>query len=44
MKNEILYVGSMGKEWTTASGDFQNNDPQYVKTINVKGQVEIHLN
>lgn len=43
VKNEILYVGSMGKEWTTASGDFQSNDPQYVKTVTPKGQVS-HVN
>ncbi|KAL1494556.1 hypothetical protein ABEB36_010136 [Hypothenemus hampei] len=43
VKNEILYVGSMGKEWTTDSGDFENHDPQYVKTITVKGEVT-HVN
>ncbi|CAG9773691.1 unnamed protein product [Ceutorhynchus assimilis] len=43
VKNEILYVGSMGKEWTTDTGDFQSNDPQYVKAVTAKGQVS-HLN
>lgn len=41
VKNEILYVGSMGKEWTTDSGEFQSNDPQYIKTVTVKGEVII---
>lgn len=43
VKNEILYVGSMGKEWTTDSGEFQSNDPQYIKTVTVKGEVN-HIN
>ncbi|XP_066139846.1 apyrase [Euwallacea fornicatus] len=43
VKNEILYVGSMGKEWTTDAGEFQSHDPQYVKTVTVKGEVS-HLN
>ncbi|KAJ8957403.1 hypothetical protein NQ318_004883 [Aromia moschata] len=43
VKDEILYVGSMGKEWTTPSGEFQSNDPQYVKAVTSKGQVS-HIN
>ncbi|KAF5280248.1 hypothetical protein FQA39_LY18071 [Lamprigera yunnana] len=39
VKNEVLYVGSMGKEWTTADGVFINNNPQYLKTVNTKGMV-----
>ncbi|CAH0563977.1 unnamed protein product [Brassicogethes aeneus] len=39
VKDEILYVGSMGKEWTTASGEYVNSNPQYIKTITTKGQV-----
>lgn len=39
VKNEMLYVGSMGKEWTTAEGVFVNNDPQYIKIINTRGVV-----
>lgn len=39
VKDEILYVGSMGKEWTTPSGDFENNNPQYVKAVTMKGEV-----
>jgi soluble calcium-activated nucleotidase 1 len=33
----------MGKEWTTPSGSFENNNPQYVKAITTKGEVS-HLN
>ncbi|KAJ8923143.1 hypothetical protein NQ315_001697 [Exocentrus adspersus] len=43
VKDEVLYVGSMGKEWTTPSGEFQSNDPQYVKAITTKGEVS-HIN
>lgn len=43
VKDKHLYVGSMGKEWTTNDGDFQNYDPMYVKVINVNGEVQ-HLN
>lgn len=43
VKDEVLYVGSMGKEWTTASGDFENNNPMFVKAVTVHGEV-YHLN
>lgn len=39
VKQKRLYVGSMGKEWTTSEGDFQNYDPMYVKVIDVDGEV-----
>lgn len=39
VKDEQLYVGSMGKEWTTASGEFVHNDPQWVKVISPHGEV-----
>lgn len=43
VKDQVLYVGSMGKEWTTSAGDFENNNPMYVKAITVHGEV-YHLN
>ncbi|KAJ2937873.1 hypothetical protein O0L34_g18695 [Tuta absoluta] len=43
VKDGILYVGSMGKEWTTASGEFQTYDPMWVKAVNMNGEVQ-HLN
>ncbi|OXU32053.1 hypothetical protein TSAR_002858 [Trichomalopsis sarcophagae] len=39
VKDEQLYVGSMGKEWTTASGEFVNNNPQWIKVISPHGEV-----
>lgn len=39
VKDQVLYVGSMGKEWTTSSGDFENNNPMFVKAITVHGEV-----
>lgn len=39
VKDEVLYVGSMGKEWTTATGQFVSNDPMWVKAINIHGEV-----
>ncbi|XP_055548855.1 apyrase [Wyeomyia smithii] len=43
VKDEVLYVGSMGKEWTTAGGDFENNNPMFVKAVTVHGEV-YHFN
>ncbi|XP_015127556.1 soluble calcium-activated nucleotidase 1 isoform X2 [Diachasma alloeum] len=39
VKDNLLYVGSMGKEWTTSSGEFTNNNPMWVKVISPKGDV-----
>lgn len=39
VKDEILYVGSMGKEWTTSAGDFVSFDPMYVKAVTMTGEV-----
>lgn len=39
VKDQTLYVGSMGKEWTTSTGDFQNHNPMYVKAISTTGEV-----
>ncbi|KAG4078405.1 hypothetical protein HA402_013116 [Bradysia odoriphaga] len=43
VKDEVLYVGSMGKEWTTSSGEFENFDPMYVKAVSMSGEVH-HVN
>lgn len=40
VKNAQLFVGSMGKEWTDAGGNFQNVNPMMVKVINVNGEVK----
>lgn len=40
MKNNQLYVGSMGKEWTNAGGVFENYNPMMVKVISTNGEVK----
>lgn len=40
MKDEHLYIGGLGKEWTTVEGLFVNNNPQWVKVVGVRGDVE----
>lgn len=37
---QSLYVGSMGKEWTTSMGDFENENPMFVKVVNTAGAVQ----
>lgn len=44
VKDEVLYVGSMGKEWTTSTGDFVSFDPMYVKAVTMTGEVNFHHN
>ncbi|KAM9314700.1 soluble calcium-activated nucleotidase 1b [Pholidichthys leucotaenia] len=39
VKDEQLFVGGLGKEWTTTSGEFINNNPQWVKVISYSGEV-----
>lgn len=39
VKDHLLYVGSMGKEWTTSMGEFENENPMYVKVISPSGSV-----
>jgi len=33
VKNEKLFVGGLGKEWTTASGEVLHSHPQWIKVI-----------
>lgn len=40
VKDGLLYVGGLGKEWTTQEGKVLSRDPQYVKTIDSNGHVE----
>ncbi len=37
VKNGQLYVGGLGKEWTTKTGKILNYNPQYVKIIGPSG-------
>ena len=43
VKDEHLYVGGLGKEWTTPDGTVLNFNPMFVKRISMTGEVE-HLN
>jgi soluble calcium-activated nucleotidase 1 len=40
VRDDKLYVGSMGKDWTTAEGTFVNDHPNWVKIINPQGQTQ----
>ncbi|XP_047426774.1 soluble calcium-activated nucleotidase 1-like isoform X2 [Mugil cephalus] len=40
VKDEQLYIGSLGKEWTTTEGEFVNNNPEWVKVVGFKGDVQ----
>jgi len=42
VKDGVLYVGGLGKEWTNPEGQVISRDPQYVKTIDSNGHIE-HL-
>ncbi|XP_034045592.1 soluble calcium-activated nucleotidase 1 isoform X2 [Thalassophryne amazonica] len=39
VKDEQLYVGGLGKEWTTITGEFVNNNPEWVKVVGFQGDV-----
>ncbi|XP_031828756.1 soluble calcium-activated nucleotidase 1 isoform X2 [Nomia melanderi] len=39
VKDENLYVGSIGKEWTTASGEFEHSNPLWIKVISPRGEI-----
>ncbi len=43
MKDETLYVGGLGKEWTTPDGEVLNFNPMYVKRVAHGGEPE-HIN
>ncbi|GIX85701.1 soluble calcium-activated nucleotidase 1 [Caerostris extrusa] len=40
VKNQHLYVGGLGKEWTSSTGQLLNFNPQWVKIVTPLGQVE----
>ena len=43
VRDQTLFVGGLGKEWTTTSGELVNLNPQWVKMIKHDGSVH-HLN
>lgn len=40
VKDEILYVGSIGKEWTSSTGEYVNDDPMFIKQITIDGEIK----
>uniref|UniRef100_A0A8C6T9U0 Soluble calcium-activated nucleotidase 1 n=1 Tax=Neogobius melanostomus TaxID=47308 RepID=A0A8C6T9U0_9GOBI len=40
VKDEHLYVGGLGKEWTTTAGEFVNNNPEWVKVVGFRGDIQ----
>jgi soluble calcium-activated nucleotidase 1 len=42
VKDQQLYIGGLGKEWTTTDGEVVNLNPQWVKSVSHLGQVH-HL-
>ena len=40
MKDGHLYIGGLGKEWTTPDGRVLNFNPMYVKRVSTTGEVE----
>lgn len=43
VKDKVLYVGGLGKVWTTTTGEVVNDNPQHVKVISAVGHV-LHQN
>lgn len=42
VKDDLMYVGGLGKEWTNSEGEVLSRDPQWVKTIDTEGRVQHH--
>ncbi|XP_071965544.1 soluble calcium-activated nucleotidase 1-like [Antedon mediterranea] len=40
VKDQHLYIGGLGKEWTTTTGELVNLNPQWVKVISHLGEVK----
>ena len=43
VKSKQLYVGGLGKEWTSHTGEVENLNPQWVKVVSSSGEVN-HVN
>ena len=39
VKDQRLYIGGLGKEWTTITGEVLNLNPQWVKSVGQFGDV-----
>jgi len=42
VKDDRMYVGGLGKEWTTPEGELVSRDPQWVKSIDTEGRILHH--
>ena len=40
VKDHYLYVGGLGKPWTSKTGEIINYDPMWVKKISPEGAIE----
>lgn len=40
VKDQRLYIGGLGKEWTKKNGEFVNTYPQWIKSIGPEGDVK----
>lgn len=40
VKDELLYVGGLGKEWTTTTGKVLNENPEWIKIVGPRGDVQ----
>ena len=43
VKDKVLYVGGLGKVWTTTTGEVVNDNPQHIKIVSAVGHV-LHQN
>ncbi|KRZ56839.1 Soluble calcium-activated nucleotidase 1, partial [Trichinella nativa] len=39
VKNDMLYVGGIGKEWTSVGGEYINDNPMWIKIIDSESRV-----
>lgn len=39
VKDKHLFIGGLGKEWTTTEGEFVNHNPEWVKVVGYRGDV-----
>ncbi|KAM3909981.1 soluble calcium-activated nucleotidase 1 [Leptodactylus fuscus] len=42
VKDELLYIGGLGKEWTTTTGKVLNENPEWIKVVGPRGDVQHH--
>ena len=40
VKDDYLYIGGLGKEWTTSDGEVLNFNPMYIKKVSHSGKVQ----